>query len=137
MAHNFKLFPELTNTQMQFYYFESPHRQITENFSAKVVEVHDGDTVKVMWRERNFEFRVRLSFIQAPELDEVGGTESRDWLKDRIEGQEVEIQVDPFNRVGKWGRLIGDIIFGGESMSEAQMRDGRARNINEVVFDVA
>ena len=39
MAHDFKLFPELTNAQMDLYYFESPHRQITEDFIGKVVKV--------------------------------------------------------------------------------------------------
>jgi len=47
MAHDFKKFPELTNNQMQIYYFESPHKQITEDFKARVVDVHDGDTIKV------------------------------------------------------------------------------------------
>ena len=32
MPHDFINYPELTNNQMNFYYFESPHKQITENF---------------------------------------------------------------------------------------------------------
>ena len=63
MAHNFKLFPELTNNQMQFYYFESPHRQIIEDFRAKVVQVTDGDTIRVKWDERKFDFPTNFSSL--------------------------------------------------------------------------
>ena len=52
MAHDFKQFPELTNSQMVMYYFQSPHKQITEPFEAKVVKVTDGDTIRVLWAER-------------------------------------------------------------------------------------
>ena len=45
MPHDFKLFPELTNSQMQIYYWDSPHKQITKNFMAKVLRVKDGDTI--------------------------------------------------------------------------------------------
>jgi len=113
MAHDFKNFPELTNNQMQIYYFDSPHRQITEDFVAKVVDVHDGDTIKVRWRERDFDFPVRLAHIAAPELKEHGGLRSKKWLEGMIMGKEVDIKIDPDNRVGKWGRIIGEIIFMG------------------------
>jgi len=121
MAHDFKKFPELANSQMDFYYFESPHRQIIESFSAMVTRVKDGDTVQVRWTERDFEFPVRMARIAAPELNEVGGRQSRDWLAEQIEGEEVEIIINPINRVGKWGRILGDIIHLGQSMSQISM----------------
>ena len=40
-----------------FYYFESPHRQITESFDARVNRVIDGDTIEVEIRRT---FAVRL-----------------------------------------------------------------------------
>ena len=43
--HDYKAFPELSNTQMQELQFTSPHVQITEDFTAIVVKVHDGDTI--------------------------------------------------------------------------------------------
>lgn len=124
MTHDFKLFPELRNNQMQFYYFDSPHRQITEDFLAQVNRVIDGDTVELKWNERDFLFPLRMSRIAAPELNESGGEEVKRWLKDRIEGLEVEIKIDQRNRVGKFGRLLGDIISGGDSMSDAMLREG-------------
>jgi len=73
MAHDFKRFPELTNRQMNLYYFESPHKQITQDFVAKVVKVTDGDTIRVKWEDRDFDFPIRFIDIAAPELDEIGG----------------------------------------------------------------
>ncbi len=78
--HDFKRFPELTNSQMQIYYFESPHKQITEPFMAKVVKVTDGDTIRVTWAERDFNFPIRMAEIAAPELDERGGLDSQKFL---------------------------------------------------------
>ena len=77
--HDFKTFPELTNSQMQIYYFQSPHKQIIEPFMAKVVKVTDGDTIRVLWDERDFTFPVRFAELAAPELDERGGPESQSW----------------------------------------------------------
>lgn len=131
MPHDFKKFPELTNNQMQFYYFESPHKQITESFIAEVVKVTDGDTIRVKTDFRDFDFPVRLKNIQAPELSEAGGLESLTWLASQVLGQEVMIQIDRTNRVGKFGRLIGDVLHGGMSMSEAALRESFATKFGE------
>tara|TARA_Y100000310_G_scaffold289909_1_gene316655 strand:+ start:2019 stop:2432 length:414 start_codon:yes stop_codon:yes gene_type:complete len=113
MAHDFKRFPELTNSQMQFYYFQSPHRQITENFTATVVKVTDGDTIRVEWEGRDFDFPVRFLDIAAAELDEKGGTQSQKWLENRILGKDIEVRINPTFRVEKWGRLLGAIYQDG------------------------
>jgi endonuclease YncB( thermonuclease family) len=123
MAHDFKKFPELTNNQMQFYYFDSPHKQIQEGFLAEVVKVSDGDTIRVETDFRNFDFPIRLNGIDAPELAE-GGRRSAQWLKNQLLGKEVYIGIDRTNRVGKFGRLIGNVILGGQSMSEASLMFG-------------
>ncbi len=73
--HDFVKFPELTNRQMSIFYFESPHQQIVESFQAEVVKVHDGDTITVRTDFRDFDFPVRLAYIQAPELNEGGDSE--------------------------------------------------------------
>lgn len=119
MAHNFKLFPELTNRQMQLYYFDSPHQQITENFNAVVVKVTDGDTIRVETDFRDFSFPIRFSNIAAPEMNEEGGKESRTWLEDQIMGEEIMVLVNKQNRVDKWGRLLGEIMHMGININEA------------------
>lgn len=118
MAHDFKKFPELTNAQMQVYYFESPHKQITEDFRAHVEKVHDGDTITVTCDFRDFKFPIRLAKINAPELNEPEGRNSKYWLKDQIEGQDVDVLINKKNRVGKYGRLIGIILFNGSNLND-------------------
>jgi endonuclease YncB( thermonuclease family) len=126
MAHDFKLFPELTNAQMEFYYFASPHKQITESFRAEVVKVHDGDTITVRSRDRDFDFPIRFANTNAPELSEKGGKESQSWLENQILGKNVEIEIDENRRVGKFGRLIGTVISGGMDLSEMSVMLGFA-----------
>ena len=120
--HDFKRFPELTNNQMQIYYFQSPHKQITEDIMVKIVRVHDGDTVTARWTERDFDFPIRIFGLAAPELDEEGGKESQSWLESRLLGEEVEILLSQ-TRVEKWGRLLADIFHGGMRISEESVRN--------------
>ena len=124
--HDFKRWPELTNNQMNLYYFDSPHKQITDDFNATVVKVTDGDTIRVKWSERNFTFPVRFINTDAPELDEQGGLESQVWLKNRILGKEVLIEINPFNRVEKWGRLLGYVISDGFDVGEESIINGHS-----------
>jgi len=131
MAHDFKKFPELRNSQMEMYYFDSPHKQITEDFRAKVIKVIDGDTIRVKTDFRNFDFPIRFSITNAPELDEAGGLESALWLANRILGEEVDILIDQKNRVEKFGRLLGDVFHLGERISEVMLRERRAEVFGE------
>ena len=131
MAHDLKLFPELTNSQMQIYYFDSPHKQILENFNGKVVDVHDGDTIKVKWTEREKPVVVRFIDTAAPELDESGGRESQRWLENIILNEEVDVLIEPKLRVGKWGRIIGRIIHMGMDINKMSMEAGHAVPFSE------
>jgi len=126
MAHDFKAFPELLTSQLTEFYFDSPHKQIFEDFNARVTKVTDGDTIRVKWGERDFDFPVRFANISAAELNEEGGERSRDWLAERIEGEDVLIMVDPSNRVGKFGRLIGEVIHRGLNINELSMAENQS-----------
>jgi endonuclease YncB( thermonuclease family) len=124
--HDFKRFPELAGEDLDLYYWDSPHRQIFENFHAKVVDVHDGDTIKVLWSERDFAFPIRFNNTAAPELNEKGGIESRNWLRNQLLGKEVEVIIDLNNRVEKWGRLLGQINVGGFDIGEISALEGHS-----------
>ncbi len=135
--HDFKEFPELPNSQMDLYYWQSPHKQIFEDFDCEVVKVHDGDSITVRWNERDFDFPVRISNISARELKE---TEDRDtsgqlsadgrtakaWLESRILGENITVKINPKNRVEKFGRLLGEIIFRGLNIGEEEIIAGMA-----------
>ena len=126
MAHNFKNYPELTNNQMNLYYFDSPHQQIAEDFDAKVVKVHDGDTVTLEVSWRDFTFPLRMSNLMAAELNEKGGVRSRNHLKDLIEGAMVEVIINKMNRVGKYGRLLGEVRYKGFDIGQQMIEEGFA-----------
>ena len=115
--HNYKDFPELTNKQLSEFGFSSPHEQITQDFFAVVVKVVDGDTVTLSAEFRDFNFPLRLLDIDAPEMNE-GGRTAKDWLSDRVLGSEVEIRINPANRGGKFGRLLGKIFHNGMDLGQ-------------------
>jgi len=121
--HDFNKFPELSNVQMQELYFTSPHVQYTRDFIAKVVKVHDGDTVTLTTYDRDFEFPLRLLNIDAAELSE-GGKVAKEWLSNRVLGELVEIQILMSNRVGKYGRLLGKIIHNGLDVGNEEIYQG-------------
>ena len=124
--HDFNKFPELTNNNMDQHYWDSPHKQITDNFDAVVVKVTDGDTVRLRADFRDFDFPMRILYINAPEMNEPGGREAKDHLKNLVEGEEVRIIIQPLNRVEKWGRLLGDIQLEGMRMSQEMLIQGHA-----------
>ena len=123
--HNFIRFPELTNSQLDELYFQSPHKQITEDFRAIVTKIIDGDTIKVKWPERDFEFPIRFLNTNAPEMNE-GGGESKSWLEEQILGEKIDIKIDKKQRVGKWGRLLGIIYHGGLNINQLSINAGMA-----------
>lgn len=141
-VHDYNAFPELSNEELQSFGFTSPHQQITEDFRATVVRVHDGDTVTLRASFRDFTFPLRLLNIDAPELSE-GGDAAREWLSNRILGHEVDIKIDPNNRVEKYGRLLGAIVkdgldVGDEEVAQGisklfgQKKEGEVPNMNKV-----
>lgn len=137
MAHDFKSFPELTNSQMDFYYFESPHKQIFEDFNARVISVHDGDTIKVRWSQRDFDFPIRFSNVSVRELVEkesrdtsfqlsIDGKTAQAWLENKLLGEDITVLIDKNNRVEKFGRLLGRIVFNGIDIGEEEINQGIA-----------
>ncbi len=124
-GHDFINFPELTNSQMAIYYFESPHKQILQDFQGTVVSVKDGDTISLRTDFRDFDFPLRILDIDAPEMSE-GGQEARDWLTDRILEKQVEIKINKNRRVGKFGRLLGKVISAGIDVGNEELTLGLA-----------
>lgn len=121
--HDFVQYPELSNAQLSELAFFSPHKQITEDFEAVVVKVHDGDTITLLTSFRDFNFPLRVAHVDAPELSE-GGIEARDWLKNRLEGEVVQIILDSSNRVDKYGRLLGEVFHRGLNVADEMLHLG-------------
>ena len=121
--HDYQKYPELRNKEIDELQFTSPHIQITEDFDAFVVKVHDGDTITLRVPFRDFDFPLRLLGIDAPEMN-AGGDVARDWLKSKILGATVRIDIDKQQRVGKWGRLLGKVIYQGMDLGDEMMNLG-------------
>jgi endonuclease YncB( thermonuclease family) len=124
--HDYINYPELTNSQLETERFTSPHEQIENDFYATVVKVHDGDTLTLQVPFRDFNFPLRFLDIDAPELN-AGGEASRDWLKGKIEGKDVQIKIDPKNRVEKYGRLLGRVFYLGMDLGQEEVYLGLAK----------
>ena len=131
MQHDFHRFPELANSQMARYYLQSPHKQILYDFRGIVVKVVDGDTIRVECSFRDFGFPVRMLDTNAPEMNERGGQRSKSWLENQILGKEVQIEIDPKQRVGKWGRLLGTIHHNGLNINEMSIKMGMATTFED------
>ena len=126
--HDFKAYPELSNSEIGAFGFMSPHVQIERDFFAVVVKVHDGDTVTLRCDFRNFDFPLRFASVDAPELNTgIPGQEARDFVAGLIDGKEVLVKINRFNRVGKYGRLLGDVVVGGLSVSDLLLMFGYAK----------
>lgn len=77
---------------------------------AMVVAVHDGDTITV-----NDGVRVRLFGIDAPELAQPGGRESREYLAGLVLRKQVEL-------------IVRDTDQYGRTVAVVQLLDGREAN---------
>ena len=134
--HDFKNWPELRNNELDFYYWQSPHKQLFETFDAKVIRVHDADTIIVRIPERDFDFPVRFSNSSARELKEkperdtshqlcADGPTAQQWLEEKILGEDVTVILTK-TRVEKWGRLLGKVRFQGMDLGEELTWNGMA-----------
>ena len=111
-------------------------------FTARVLEVYDGDTITIGFRYNGgfWKSSLRIYGIDAPEMkprrggrsiesvesEKVAATKSRDYLQQWI-GDKV-VQVDICDKsTDKYGRLMGAIFFRKENVAEKMVKAGHAR----------
>ena len=88
--------------------------------ATSIVDVHDGDTVTVILNgERQ---RVRLHGIDAPELSQPGGRESRDYLRSLLAHPPA---LDTHGE-DRYGRTLAVLIVDGRDVNEEMVRAGHA-----------
>ncbi|HEX2090204.1 MAG TPA: thermonuclease family protein [Actinomycetota bacterium] len=96
---------------------------------VRLIEVTDGDTVRVLYRGR--EERVRLIGIDTPEVPWYGGfgecfgVEAARYAKRRLEGRVVRLEFGP-DRRDRYGRLLAYIYVRDELFNLTLVRLGYA-----------
>ncbi len=86
--------------------------------TARVTDVHDGDTITV--RVRTKSIPIRLVHIDAPELDQSWGRQSRRSLQELIRVEEVRVRTKGKD---KYSRTLGEVT---------RVRDGLDVNLEQV-----
>ena len=93
-----------------------------ETFTARVVSVHDGDTITAI-TDGNRQVKVRLKGLDAPELGQPFGQAAKRHLSGLAFGKTVEIEAGGKDR---WGRTLGTVKVGGKPAAEAMVSEGLA-----------
>jgi endonuclease YncB( thermonuclease family) len=97
----------------------------TQGFQStwQVIGVHDGDTMKVRLGEKVE--RIRMACIDAPELKQELGKESRDHLKSLIDqnGDRVALKIVDTDR---YGRRVALVFAGAKLLQTEQVNSGMA-----------
>jgi len=94
---------------------------VAEVVSGTVVAVHDGDTITL--KTHTEEKKIRLASIDAPELNQPFGVESRDMLRSLVLGKQV--QVD-FIKKDRYARLVGKVVLNSDDINLKQVQLGAA-----------
>ena len=81
-------------------------------FDAKVIKVIDGDTIWV--KTDNKHVKIRLSYIDAPELRQTFGVRSKNYLTDLV--LDKDIQIDTY-RKDRYNRIIGEVYMHNDTES--------------------
>lgn len=104
-----------------------------ETFTAKVVGVSDGDTVKVLTeqscdtgkdcRSGKIQYRVRLAEIDTPEKKQPYGSKAKQALSDLVFGRMIKVeQIDK----DRYGRLVANLYVDGKWVNAEMVRSGSA-----------
>jgi endonuclease YncB( thermonuclease family) len=99
-----------------------PVSQAGAAFTAKVVAIHDGDTISVL-RNGHDRVRIRLAGIDCPELHQDFGRRAKELTARLVFGRVVSVMpVD----TDAYGRLVARVACDGQDLSLALVRVGMA-----------
>ncbi|MBL7186680.1 MAG: thermonuclease family protein [Phycisphaerae bacterium] len=87
-----------------------------------VTKVIDGDTIKVIGSD-NIELDIRLAEIDAPEIDQPYGKESKAELEKHISGKETELRDIT---KGRYGRFVANVYCDGVWINIESVKNGFA-----------
>ena len=100
--------------------------EIPDQIVGKVTGVYDGDT---FWIDNKY--KVRLVGIDAPEEGTDAGLKSRNFLRDMILNKNITCDVDPLNKVGAYGRVLGYCSVDGVNINKEMIKTLNAKPLIE------
>lgn len=92
------------------------------DFSGKVINVIDGDTIVLKTQDRKIK-KIRLAQIDAPEMSQKFGSESRKALADEILGKNVNVLI--FD-IDQYRRTVGTVIYKKRDINRYMIKRGYA-----------
>jgi endonuclease YncB( thermonuclease family) len=93
-----------------------------EELTGEIVGVHDGDTVTVLTADKT-QVKIRLAKIDAPELSQPYGMQSKKTLSQEVFGKNVKVIWDEKD---KYGRTVGNIYADGIYVNAEMIKSGSA-----------
>ncbi|WP_308035681.1 thermonuclease family protein [Neisseria cinerea] len=102
------------------------HRQTSaksgRSYKGTVSKVYDGDTLHVI-DVNGAKHKIRMAYIDAPEMKQAYGTRSRDNLRTAAEGRKVSVRVFETDR---YQREVAQVSAGETDLNLMQVEDGAA-----------
>jgi len=99
----------------------------TQTLTGRVVRIADGDTITVL-DVTNTQHRIRLQGIDAPELHQAFGTQSKKNLSDMVFDKDVTAVCD---KTDQYGRLVCKILLNDKDVNLEQVKAGMAWHYKE------
>jgi endonuclease YncB( thermonuclease family) len=93
-----------------------------EMLKGRVVGVHDGDTVTLLMAG-NRQIKVRLAQIDAPELDQAFGQQSKQSLSEMVFNKTIKVEKET---IDKYGRTVATLLIGDVDANKEQIKLGMA-----------
>lgn len=100
----------------------SPIPLISPIQKLTVIEVHDGDTLKLS-NDKTF----RLYGVNAPEVKEPFYEEAKSFTENLVLGKEISFEQEENYKEDKFGRTLGYVIVSGVNLNIELVRNGLAR----------
>jgi micrococcal nuclease len=90
-------------------------------FALEIIYFYDGDTVKI--KDHAYEYKLRLTDIDAPERNQTYGKKSRRALMDFCAEANIYVAI---SGTDKYGRKLGKLLCNQQDVSKYMVKNGHA-----------
>jgi micrococcal nuclease len=90
-------------------------------FAAEISYFYDGDTVKI--KDAGYEYKLRITNIDAPERNQSYGKKSRRALMDFCAEADIYVAISGYD---KYGRKLGKLFCNKQDVSKYMVKNGHA-----------